>query len=179
MVSRTQCNTQDAEMKANEALTAERVRELLSYNPDTGEFLWLVSGRGVAAGRIAGGLHCDGYRSICVKNKVYMAHRLAFLYVYGRWPANEIDHINGARSDNRIANLREATASENQGNQRKARSNSTTGFLGVSWYKPNGKFRASIALNGKIKHLGYFTTAEESYAAYLKAKRELHSHCTI
>ncbi len=162
-----------------EALGADRLKELLSYNPDTGEFLWLVSGGGVAAGRVAGRRHGKGYRAVTVTGRLYLAHRLAWLYVHGEWPEDEIDHKNGVRDDNRIANLREANKSQNQGNQRKARTDSYTGLLGASWERGGNKFRAQIRLNGKKKHLGLFNTAEEAHAAYIKAKRELHPFCTI
>ena len=167
-------------MKAKEeALGADRLKELLSYSPDTGEFLWLVSGGGVAAGGVAGAPRTDDYRKIQIAGRHYLAHRLAWLYVYGRWPPKELDHVNGIRDDNRITNLREANKSQNQGNQRKARTDSYTGLLGASWERGGNKFRAQIKLNGKPKHLGMFSTAEQAHQAYLKAKRELHPFCTL
>lgn len=110
---------------------------------------------------------------------MYLEHRLAWLYVTGTWPSDQIDHVNGIRDDNRIFNLREATGPENNGNQRQARSDNKTGLLGVYWDKQHKKFSAKIMFSGKHKYLGYFPTAEEAHAAYIKAKRELHSHCTI
>lgn len=161
-------------------LTDERLQELLSYDPETGEFKWRSNRRGTArAGSVAGTLSRYGYRLIKIDGRGYFAHRLAWLYVYGRWPVDQIDHINTDKNDNRIANLREATGPENSGNQRKARAGSTTGLLGVSWYRRRNKFKASIGLSGKIMYLGYFRTAEEAHQAYLKAKRELHSFCTL
>ena len=168
-------------MKPNEeALTAERLRELLSYEPETGEFRWRVGrgGTAVAGGR-AGCKQTIGYRRIGVAGRMYWEHRLAWLYVNGTWPSDQIDHVNGVKGDNRIANLREATRSENQGNLRQARSDSKTGLLGVHWNKPNKKFMAQIMFSGKQKYLGLFSTAEQAHQAYLVAKRELHSHCTL
>lgn len=168
-------------MKPNEeALTAERLRELLSYEPETGEFRWRVGrgGTAVAGGR-AGYTEPRGYRQIGVAGRLYWEHRLVWLYVNGTWPSNQIDHVNGVKGDNRIANLREATVSENGSNQRQARTDNKTGLLGVYWNKEHKKFMAKIMFSGKHKYLGYFPTAEEAHQAYLKAKRELHSHCTL
>ena len=170
-------------MKATDkdsGLTAELVRELLHYDPDTGRFAWRLGRFGTrGAGGRAGYADPRGYRKICVEGRQYWEHRLVWLYVNGMWPSDQIDHVNGIKGDNRIANLREATVSENGSNQRQARSDNKTGLLGVSWNKQHKKFVAKIDLAGKRSNLGYFPTAEEGHAAYLKAKRELHSHCTI
>ena len=91
----------------------------------------------------------------------------------------EIDHINGNRTDNRIANLRAVTRGGNMQNQRRAHASNTSGLLGV-YYKPkNKKWAAQIQANKKRMNLGLFKTAEEAHTAYLKAKRELHDTCTI
>lgn len=170
-------------MKATDkdsGLTAELVRELLHYDPETGRFAWRLGRFGTrGAGGRAGYADPRGYRKICVAGRMYWEHRLAWLYVNGTWPSDQIDHVNGVKGDNRIANLREATRSENQGNLRQARSDSKTGLLGVHWNKPNKKFMAQIMFSGKQKYLGLFNTAEEAHQAYLVAKRELHQFCTI
>lgn len=160
-------------------LTAARLRELLHYNPDTGEFTRLVQTCGRAlVGDIAGTDHVRGYRRIRVENVSHMAHRLAWLHVHGEWPAGLIDHIDGNPGNNRIGNLRVVNSSLNQQNQRRARSdNRQSGLLGVH---PNyKKWSAGIRVNGKRIHLGSFDTPEEAHEAYLKAKRELHPTCTI
>lgn len=167
-------------MKANEeALTAERVRELLDYSPETGGLLWKVSQGAAKAGSVAGTTNNKGYRLIKIDGRSYFSHRLVWVHANGVWPANQIDHINGVRNDNRITNLREATVSENVSNQRKARTDSQTGLLGASWHRGMKKFEAQIQLDGKITRLGYFPTAEQAHQAYLVAKRELHPFCTI
>lgn len=154
-------------------LSAERLRELLSYDADTGGFTWLVN-RGSAAkvggpaGRKVGG----GYIQIGIDGRRYMAHRLAWLYVHGHWPDVEIDHISGEPEDNRIANLREATRSQNLQNLRRARADSRSGLLGVS--RAAGRWLAQIQTSGKKKYLGLFDTAESAHNAYLAAKAELH-----
>lgn len=159
-------------------LTAERLRELLNYDPETGVFTWRVSRRATARpGSVAGTITPKGYRAIWIGAN-YRAHRLAWLYVYGVWPTHEIDHIDGNRANNAIANLRDVTRSVNHENLRRARSDSAHGFLGVSPFK--GKWwKARITVNGKWQHLGTFKTPEEAHAAYLEAKRRLHVGCTI
>jgi hypothetical protein len=149
-------------------LTAERLRELLDYNPETGIFRWNVAAR---AGTVVGCLN-RGYRVIRVDRMLYRAHRLAWLHVYGCWPTDEIDHINGIKDDNRLANLREVTCAENQQNRRSARTDNKTGLLGVS--SSQGGFQAQIKVNCKLFFLGRFATAELAHAAYLEAKRRLH-----
>lgn len=150
-------------------LTAETVRKLLDYEPETGVFRWRVgaSGRRGGKGSVAGCLRRDSYRSLQVNGETYAEHRLAWLYVYGEWPSGEIDHINMVRDDNRIDNLRIATRSQNKANSQ-AKRNNPTGFKGVHLNKV-GKFEAKITLNSRQKHLGRFQTAEEAHAAYCAA----------
>ncbi len=156
------------------ALIQKSLRELLSYDPMTGQLTWLVNRGRVHVGEIAGSLDSRGYRVITIDGKNYKAHRLAWLYVNGAWPADRIDHQNGVPDDNRIANLREATDAEN-GQNRTKQANNKSGFLGVSWHKPSGQWVAQIMLDGRKSHLGYFPTPEAAYAAYLTAKSQLHT----
>jgi hypothetical protein len=161
-------------------LTAERLRELLGYDPNTGEFVWLLKrNQHVGAGSKAGALDAKGYRVITVDGRDQKAHRLAWLYVHGEWPPDDIDHINGIRSDNRIANLRKASRGQNVQNIRRARKDSRSGLIGAHYRKDSGTYAASIQVNGLNKHLGHFKTAEEAHAAYLKAKAELHPFSTM
>lgn len=158
-------------------LTAERLREVLDYDPDTGVFTRKVRTGNVKIGDVAGSFNGKGYIRIGIDGRLHRAHRLAWLYVTGEWPKDQIDHINGDRGDNRLANLREVNNAENQHNLRKARADNTTGFLGVS--PRYGKFRAYIMVDGKNKHLGCFPTPEAAHAAYLEAKRGLHPFGTL
>ena len=122
----------------------------------------------------------DGGRlHIAFRGKRYLAHRLAWLFVYGKWPEGVIDHLNGNSLDNRISNLRDVSNTVNSQNQRKSRSDNQAGFLGVSWHSRTRKFLAQIQINGVKTHLGLFTTPEEAHAAYLAAKRKYHEGCTI
>ncbi len=152
-------------------ITLEELKELLSFNPDTGEFTWLVNRGRSKKGTTAGSTSSKGYRTIKLKGNDYKAHRLAWLYHYGHWPEVSIDHINCSRSDNRISNLREATEAENRQNLSSPYYNST-GYPGVS--KNWDRWMAKITLNGVQKYLGTFDTPEEAHLAYLKAKEELH-----
>ena len=102
-----------------------------------------------------------------------LAHRVVWLIHYGRWPADQVDDINGIKTDNRIENLREATRSENLRNT-SAYSNNTSGYKGVSFHKSNGKWRAIITLNGKRHQSKGFDKPEDAYAAYLKMAEEKH-----
>ena len=156
-------------------LTAERVRELLHYDPKTGEFTWRVSrGGGVKAGDIAGTINkTKGYRNIWIGGN-YKAHRLAWLYVHGTWPEDQIDHINHVKTDNRIANLRPATNGQNMQNRPHQR-NSPSGFKGVLGRSKSGRLPAKIAANGKQIWLGHFDSPELAYAAYCAAAARLHT----
>lgn len=158
-------------------LTATRLRELLFYDADTGAFTRVVAVGKTKAGDIAGATSRVGYRQIQVDGSLYYAHRLAWLYVTGSWPAWQIDHIDGDRGNNKFSNLRDVSGCLNMQNQRRPRSNNTTGFLGV--FESFGRFVAHIGMNGKARHLGSYSTPEQAYAAYLSAKRELHAACTI
>lgn len=154
-------------------LTVEFVRSILDYDPDTGMLRWRVNrGQRARSGSIAGSKHSSGYRYISINYCSYKAHRIAWLMAYGRWPTKQIDHINGIRSDNRIANLREATSGENLQNQKLEKISNKIGILGV--HISRGKYRAQIQVNGKVRHLGMFETAEEASAAYRASKRVLH-----
>lgn len=157
------------------------LKTMLHYAPETGVFVWLVPPSNfMRPGDKAGNKNSQNfYVTIKVKRRVFRAHHLAWLYVHGEWPAHQIDHINGDRSDNRIANLRLATPSENAQNKRKCGTRNSTGYLGATFHKQSGKFQAQIKYDGKARHLGLYDTPEQAAAVYLKAKREHHPFCTI
>lgn len=160
---------------AERILTAARLREVLHYNQETGAFTWRVyRGRTAKVGSVAGSLNNRGYIGIRVDGKRYLAHRLAWLYVYGVWPVDEIDHVDGKRTSNQIANLRECSRSEN-GQNLSIRASSTSGFIGVCFDRERAKWMASIQVNGKLRNLGRFSTPEKASAAYQAAKAKLHS----
>ena len=153
-------------------LTRERLMEVVNYNADLGTFTNVIArSPRMIVGSIAGGIRKNGYYRIAIDGKRYYAHRLAWLYVHGVWPADEIDHINGNRSDNRIENLRAADRRQNLGNQRRL-SRNTSGYKGVSWCKARNLWVANIQKNGKLKHLGRFPSAEAAHQAYSSAAKE-------
>lgn len=155
-------------------ITAHELRRILSYDPDTGNFVWKVRlspARG--PGERAGSLDGTGYRFIMIRRKRYLEHRLAWLHVTGEWPAKEIDHANAEKTDNRFANLREATRSQNQSNTG-VHPRNTSGLRGAFWHSAKGKWTSGIRVNGKLKNLGYFRTAEDAHAAYERASIALH-----
>ena len=152
-------------------LTAEKLRELLHYEPATGIFTWKVStGPRVKAGDVTGCQSGGGYLEIKLQNRRYQAHRLAWLHVYGNWPKDQIDHVNRVRTDNRISNLREVSHKQNNQNRGKP-SNNTSGHPGVCWHKQNSKWVARIMHNYKPIHLGRFTDIEEAIAARKAAEK--------
>jgi hypothetical protein len=158
-------------------ITQSSLKEALDYDPNTGMFRWKVSAGSVKAGDVAG-TYMDGYRHIQIDGRIYRAHRLAWLYVRGRWPEDGVDHKNGIRDDNRIDNLREATDVQNKQNTIKPRSHNTSGYLGVSMSKIH-RPRARIRVDGKVHNLGYFDDPAEAHQAYVAAKRRLHEFGTL
>lgn len=159
-----------------QGLSAEYLRALISYDPETGHFTWRISRSNVRAGERAGCSRDDGYRLIRIDRTMYLEHRLAWLYVHGEWPSQFIDHMNGDPTDNRIANLREATPQINQQNRRKSKN--PIGLVGVRRTRC-GNYQARIGHNKQETVLGTFQTPEEAYEVYLTAKRRLHEGCTI
>lgn len=154
-------------------LTAEYVREILKYSPEDGTFFWIKTTRRGFVGKKAGSLTALGYFTIKINNYFYFAHRLAWLYMTGAWPVKFIDHINGIRTDNRWANLREATALQNSANIGLLQKNKS-GYKGVSWDKEAEKWAAQITFMGKHRRIGRYKTAEEAAKAYADEFEKLH-----
>lgn len=146
-------------------MTRDEVLARMSYCPETGLFTAKVSAGRRRAGDVLGYVRTDGYRMIAINGKWHYAHRLAWLYMTGRHPVDEIDHINGQRDDNRFENLRECTRSQNMMNVPKR---------GVCFHKGRRKWQASIRLHGKRTYLGTFTTEAEALEAYRVAAQRLH-----
>ena len=160
-------------------LTQSELKNVWHYCPDEGRFTRLVAVGPTKVGDVANCHNTGGYVVIKISQKNYKAHRLAWLYMTGHFPNDEIDHRNTIRTDNRWCNLRDATKSINQQNQRKPHPNNTSGFLGVSWEALRGKWRVQIKINSKVFTLGRFDDKHEAAAYYLKKKRELHPGCTL
>lgn len=156
----------------------QKILRLLEYNSETGLFYWRVSTSSTAqAGSVAGTKTSHGYIDIGIEGKSYKAHRLAWVYITGAWPKDEIDHRNGVRHDNSWANLREADHRLNHENIRIAMSSNHLGVLGV--YQHHKKFVSRIKSHGKKFYLGIFNTSREAHEAYLSAKRKIHAGCTL
>lgn len=165
---------------AAEYLSAQRLRDVLQYDEETGVFTWrqkCTSSR-VSVGDEAGTLR-EGYVLIGIDGKDYRAHRLAWLYVHGKWPERDIDHRDLVKHHNWIANIRLATKGENQQNQRDARSNSRSKVLGVSWDKSRDKWVAKLKVDGKVVHYTRHKTMDDASAAYLSAKLAFHPFQTV
>lgn len=146
-------------------LTQARLKELLHYDPETGLFTRLVSVKQGRAGDIAGSIDSRFYISISIDGKNYRAHRLAWLYMTGKFPKRHIDHKDTIRHHNWWDNLREATNQQNQFNRDKS-SNNTSGFKGITWRKDRSRWYARGRLNGKTHYLGLFTDISDAVKAY-------------
>jgi len=155
-------------------LTQEYLKSILHYDPATGVFTWKQRTRSDFAtlrganmwnakysGKVAGWDNGRGYIKIEINSRAFRAHRLAFLYMEGSLPANDVDHINGAKDDNRWTNLRHVTHGENMRNQRK-RANRLSDCMGVSWAKRQCQWVAYIYINSRRVHLGSFDIYDDA-----------------
>lgn len=156
-------------------LTAERARELLHYDPGTGVFTWLrrTSNR-IRVGDVAGAL-VDGYIAIGIDGASYQAHRVAWLMTHGVFPGPELDHEDGNKSNNRIANLRDAGSRENRLNMPR-RSDNSSGVTGVSWHAKARKWVAQVQIDGQNIYLGLHETIEAAAHARMLASKMLGFH---
>lgn len=150
-------------------MNQKRIKELLSYCPETGVFIWR------ATNKVAGCLAKDGYHAIQVDKKQYRAHQLAWLYVHGELLVRQIDHINRCRADNRLINLRKVTPSQNSQNQWLTVKN-TSGFRGVCFETKRNKWRAEICVDRKRMFLDHYDSCEDAARIYAKAASKYHSH---
>jgi hypothetical protein len=158
---------------ATNQLTQERLKNLLHYNPDTGVFTRINKFRNLPANSVVGCVGAGGYMQCSIDSRMYKMHRLAWLYVHGRWPIDQIDHINHDVTDNRICNLREVSCAENHQN-RARRTKSSSGYLGVGWHKRDKCWQAHIEIDGKRLHLGYYANLDEAIAVRKFAELTYH-----
>lgn len=155
-------------------ITLQELKSILNYDPETGIFTWLVNKSSNAkVNTIAGSLSIQGYIRISLNDKRYYAHRLAWFYVYGTWPKEQVDHINSNRTDNRICNLREATKSQNMINT-KLRKNNKSGIKGISWRKDLKKWHARLTIDKKIICIGNFFNLNDAKLAIENARIKYH-----
>lgn len=161
-----------------ERMPPEDLRQYVNCDVDTGEITWLVSRGKATAGTPVGLKAGHPYRSFVVNGRRYLAPRVVWWFAHGRWPANQIDHVNGDKCDNRICNLRDVDGKTNRQNLRKPQRNNKAGYLGV--YRHRSKFAAAITVRrGCTRYLGVFNSAEEAHRAYVTAKRSLHGGGTL
>lgn len=164
-------------------LTLDRARKVLDYDQSTGAMVWKTravtdfrdarawkSWNARFSAKAAGHLNIQGYMLLCIDHKFYLSHRVAWLMVHGRWPENEIDHINGEPADNRLANLRTADHTRNMQNARVKKTNKS-GLKGA-FTNQNGTFSSYVRADGKRKYLGRFVSAEEAHEAYKTASTQ-------
>lgn len=152
-------------------INAAYVRSVLNYDPNSGIFTWKAH-RAIRSGVCAGAKNKHGYVQISFKDKLYLAHRLAWLHVYGMWPNGKLDHRNRVKIDNSISNLREASNSDNLAN-RPAQRNNKLGVKGVSKCKHTRGYKAKIMVRGQLHNLGVHSTIEAAHMAYVSAAERL------
>ena len=159
-------------MATKNDVTQKQLQEMLDYDKDTGIFKWKDNVKGVG-GKIAGYTNSKGYVFIRIKNKLYRAHRLAWIYEYGEISDKEIDHIDNNPNNNKINNLRLCTSSENKQNMKKRKDN-TSGVKGLHWYKAYNKWQVNLTKNKKTKCYGYFDDLFEACCVLFSNRNSLH-----
>jgi hypothetical protein len=175
----------DIQRRPTGELTADVARQVVRYEPETGKLFWLRRPREFfdsdrdykrwntryADKETFTSRDGEGYHIGCIFNRIYKAHRVAWLVQTGTWPAGHLDHLNGDPSDNRIANLLDVLPAQNQRNRRLNRNN-TSGAAGIYRRGNTGRWGARVYVNGCAKHLGFFDTFEEAVTARLAANKE-------
>lgn len=151
------------------------LKKILHYSAETGVFIWINAYHKSRIGNVAGTIMKNGYSYICINKSSFRAHRLAWLYVFGMWPEQHIDHINGDKSDNRIENLREVSNSENMMNQGISVRNKS-GHLGITWSESRKRWCVGLKVDGKSKNVGRFLSLFDAISARDRAYAEFGFH---
>lgn len=155
-------------------ITQKYLKSVLYYDPETGIFTWIKSSSNrIQNGDMAGSFSKRGYTVIRISKKIYTAHRLAFLFMTGKFPIDEVDHINRIKTDNKWVNLRECNRTQNSANHGKFKNNKS-GYKGVYWHKTNKKWSSEIYTNGNKIHLGFYTDIKEAAKTYNEAANKYH-----
>jgi hypothetical protein len=166
--------------RIRESLTAEELRSILHYNPETGVFTSKTKRGSIKVGDIVGTRKSDDGRNIIrINYTAYFASRLAWLYMTGEWPKFEVDHKDTDPSNDRWENLRDVTSTVNMQNRRHAGKKKHSNLLGAHWCNQRKLWKSSIRVNGGSVHLGVFDSAEKASEAYIDAKRRMHEGCTL
>lgn len=165
-------------MKTIKLPTQAQIKELLHYDPETGVLRWKTARSSrVKPFGVAGYKDTNGYIKIQINGVNFRGHRIAWIYMTGEWPQNEVDHKNGVRDDNSWGNLREATRKQNCENLPLATKNKS-GFRGVYFDKKRKKWIAQISSNRKVFNLGGYESPQEAYSVCLLKRAEMFSHDT-
>jgi hypothetical protein len=154
-------------------LTQAYLKEILDYNPVTGDLIWLKSSRQGWVGKKAGAPF-KGYLRVKIRNRNYLAHRLAWLWMYGEFPDSLLDHKDEVKDHNWISNLRLATTSQNIQNVG-TKANNTSGVKNVHWHKGKNKWCVEFRIKGKALRIGFFDDLEEAARVARKKREELHA----
>lgn len=155
-------------------LTQSRLKELLSYDPETGVFTRASATGTAKIGDVAGTVRPDGYIAISVDGRQYLAHRLAWFYQTGEWPKHHTDHRDGNHANNRFANLRTASAAQNGRNRCRPNADNTSGVRGVYWSKRRRKWVAQIGVGRTVRNLGGFADLDAARAARAEAEARFY-----
>lgn len=158
-------------MKMN--ISHARLLETLHYDPETGLFTCRIRRGRIMPGTVVGNIGNHGYIQLAIDSKMYLGQRVAWFYMTGHWPADQVDHVNRKKTDNRWVNLREATKSQN-GFNKGPMSRNRSGFKGVSWNAKRGKWYAFIVDGQGQRYLGSFDSAEQAHAVYSEAALKYH-----
>lgn len=154
-------------------LTQARLKSLVEYSPETGLFVRKITKGPAKSGRVCGNINGLGYVQFMIDGKLYLAHRLAWLYVYGVFPEGPIDHINRNKQDNRLNNLRACTNSENEYNKSLRKVN-TSGVTGVTWVAKRNKWQVQIRCNKEQVFIGRFNNFEDAVKARKNGEKLYH-----
>lgn len=154
-------------------ITDKNIKSIFTYDSKVGVFYWTRAHTNrIKVGSRAGYKSSNGYREIRYLNKTYLEHRLAWLYVHERWPNHQIDHINGGRDDNRLCNLREATAQQNTWNAKTKKIGG--GLKGAYFNKRTGFWHSEITKSGKRFYLGSFSSEADAHGVYVSAAKSFY-----
>lgn len=160
-------------MRTNPSIAA--LHQLLRYEPETGKLFWRERDRNLSGLEAGGVASSDGYRRVRINGQIRLAHRVILAMETGAWPAGQVDHINGDRSDNRLANLRSVSLAENMLNKARYATNKS-GVTGVHWHRQHKKWCAAIQINGRRRTLGVFASIEDAVRARVSAQAEAGFH---
>ena len=164
----------NAKRKRDSEISVDALRDLLSYDAETGLLTWRVRRGRVEVGQAAGNPMKSGYLQVMIGGRTYLAHRLAWLHHFGRWPDGDVDHINRVRTDNRVENLRECPRSANMANS-KCHEDNQLGVKGVCWHPAAKKWKASVMCRGKTS-FQYFDSVGSANAWVRSERARLHQH---